>query len=222
MKNYYDHYAERAVQGHDDDQELVDAICVAHDAMPDLLPTAFAACIEHEENEALAQSIELGRQRAERHRQEQDMERRIAEQEEREKIQQEIEEAERHRALQPPQVNAADISRLMIDRMAELAETSQIGVAENDLTESLKRSLRSFFNETTGIDREYPTKAATDFVSQMREAEVQRIQNSVPDKRAAMSSIKRAGKIIACLPEAISQTLQFVQFNSEAPSVGPA
>ena len=62
MKNHYDHYTERAMLGYDDDQELVDAICVAHDAMPALLPAAFAACIEQEENEVLAQSIELERQ----------------------------------------------------------------------------------------------------------------------------------------------------------------
>ena len=94
--------------------------------MPALLPAAFAACIEQEENEALAQSIELERQRAERQREQIEVERLIAEQEEREKIQQELEEPERHRALQPRQVNAADITRLMIDRMAELAETPQL------------------------------------------------------------------------------------------------
>ena len=167
--------------------------------MPELLPTAFEACIEQEEAEALAQSIELERQRAERHRQEQEAERLVAEQEENERIQLEIEEAERHRALQTPQVNAADITRLMIDRMAELAAESQLGVAENDLTESLRSTLRSFFDQTTGVDREYLTRTATEFVSQMRDAEVQRIRNSEPDKRAAMSLIKRAGKIISCL-----------------------
>ena len=104
----------------------------------------------------------------------------------------------------------------MIDRMADLAETTHL---DNDLAESLTRSLRSFFDETTGIDREYLTKAATEFVAQMRDAEAHRIQNAVPDKRAAMSLIQRAGKIIACLPDAIKQTLLVVQFNSEAPSV---
>ena len=63
MSNYYEHYAQRAMQGLDDDSELVDAVCTAQDAMPTLLPVAFAACIEEEEREALARSIEVERQR---------------------------------------------------------------------------------------------------------------------------------------------------------------
>ena len=42
MKSHYDHYAQRAMLGHDDNPDLVDAICLAHDAMPVLLPAAFA------------------------------------------------------------------------------------------------------------------------------------------------------------------------------------
>ena len=220
MKNYYDHYTERAVQGYDDDQDLVDAICVAHDAMPALLPAAFAACIEQEEREVLAQSIELELQRAKRQKEQEEHERLQAEQKERERererIELELREAEHLQANQPPQVNAADISRLMIDRMAELAETPQ---PDNELYDSLKRSLKSFFDDTTSIDREYLRRAATDFVSQMRDAEVQRIQRLEPDKRAAMSLIKRVGKIMSCLPSAIEQTLQVVNFISEAPPI---
>ena len=63
MQNFYDHYANRAMQGHEDDPEIVEAICLAHDAIPALLPAALADCIEQEESEALAQSIELERQR---------------------------------------------------------------------------------------------------------------------------------------------------------------
>ena len=143
LKNYYDHYAERAMLGYDDDQELVDAICVAHDAMPALFPAAFAACIEQEEREVLAQSIELELQRAKRQKEQEELERLQAEQEERERIEAELREAERLQANQPPQANAADISRLMIDRMAELAETPQL---DNELSDSLKSSLRSCAN----------------------------------------------------------------------------
>ena len=200
--------------GHDDDPEIVDAICVAHDAMPTLLPAAFAVCIEKEESEALAQSIVLEQQRAERQRQQQEAERLEAEADERERIQREIEETERLQASQTPQVNAADITKLMINRMIDLAGTTHL---DNDLPESLSRSLRSFFDETSGVDREYLTRAATAFVAQMRTAEVSRIQDAVPDKRAAMSLIQRAGKVIAFLPEAIKQTLLVVRFNSEAP-----
>ena len=63
MQNFYDHYANRAMEGHEDDPEIVEAVCLAHDAMPSLLPAAFAECIEDEQREALAQSIELERQR---------------------------------------------------------------------------------------------------------------------------------------------------------------
>ena len=65
MTNFYEHYAQRAMQGYEDDPEIVDAICVAHDAMPTLLPAAFAVCIEEEQREAQAQSIELERRRKE-------------------------------------------------------------------------------------------------------------------------------------------------------------
>ena len=171
--------------GHEDDPEIVDAICVAHDAMPTILPAAFAVCIEEEQREALAQSIELERQR----KQQAELEQRIADQEELDRIQQEIEEAERS---QPRQVNSAEITKLMIGRMADLAAESQVGVAGDDLTESLTRSLRSFFDQTTSVDSEYLARTATEFVSQMRDAEVQRIRKAVPDMRAAMTLIKHA------------------------------
>ena len=125
MQNFYDHYANRAMQGHEDDPEIVDAICVAHANMPSLLPTAFAECKEEEARETRAQSIELERQR----KQQAEVDRLIAEREELEQIQhereeleqiqQEIEEAER-RNRQPPQANAADITKLMISRMADI------------------------------------------------------------------------------------------------------
>ena len=135
MQNFYDHYAQRAMQGHDDDPEIVDAICVAHDA-----PSAGSIrCLRGTgTRKAFAQSIELERQR----QQQLELEQRIAEQEELEKIPQKIEEAERSQPRQPPQVNAADITRLRIGRIADLAAESQICAAENDLTESLTRSLR--------------------------------------------------------------------------------
>ena len=61
MSAYYEHYVQRALQGLDDDTELVDAVCTAQDAMPTLLPAAYAACIEAEQQEAFARSIEEAR-----------------------------------------------------------------------------------------------------------------------------------------------------------------
>ena len=55
MQNFYDHYANRAMQGHEDDPEIVEAVCLAHDAMPTLLPAALTACIEYEQREMFAQ-----------------------------------------------------------------------------------------------------------------------------------------------------------------------
>ena len=52
--------------GYDDDQELVDAIILAEELMPTLLPAAFAACMEQEEREILAQSIDAELQRVKR------------------------------------------------------------------------------------------------------------------------------------------------------------
>ena len=100
MSNFYEHYAQRAMQGYEDDPEIVDAICVAHDAMPTLLPAAFAVCVEEEQREAQAQSIELERRRKEQ----EELELRIADREELDRIQQEIEEAERFQSSQPRQV----------------------------------------------------------------------------------------------------------------------
>ena len=199
MSNCYEHYAQRALQGLDDDSELVDAVCTAHDAMPTLLPVAFAACIEEEEKEALARSIESERQR----KQQAEVDRLIADQEERDQIQREIEEVERLQSRQPRQVNAAEITQLMIGRMAELAEQSQAGEAGTALTESLARSLKSFFDQTTSVEAGYLTRTATDYVTQMREAEFLRIRRATPDTRAAMTLIKHAGKFITHLPAAI-------------------
>ena len=194
------------------DPEIVDAICVAHDAMPTLLPDAFAVCVEEEQREAQAQSIELERRRKEQ----EELEQRIADREELEKIQQELEEAERFQASQIRQVNAAEITQLMIGRMTDLASRSQAGEAGGDLIESLTRSLRSFFDQTSSVDSDYLAKTATEYVSQMRDAEVQRIKRAVPDMRAAMVQIKHAGKFITHLPDAIQQILQSVKFNLEA------
>ena len=214
MSGYYEHYgidyAQRALQGFEDDSDIVDAVCVAHDAMPTLLPAAFAACIEEEQKEALARSIESERQRKEQA----ELEQRIADQEELEQIQREVEEAER---LHSRQVNAAQITQLMISRMAELAEQSQAGEPGTDLTESLTRSLRSFFDQTTSEEAEYLTRSATKYVSQMRDAEFQRTRRATPETKAAMTLIKHAGKFITHLPTAIHQVLQVVQFNSQAP-----
>ena len=219
MANFYEHYAQRALEGYDDDSELVEAICVAHDAMPVLLPAAFAVCVEEEQKEIFEQSIEDERIRKERA----EMEQRRADQEEMDQIQREIEEAERSQSRQPRQVNAADITQLMIGRMADLAAEAQAGEAGTDLMESLTRSLRSFFDQTSSVEVNYLTKTATEYVSQMRNAEFQRIRRAVPDTRAAMVLIKHAGKFITHLPDAIHQVLRAVEFNSDAPPMrGPA
>ena len=99
--------------------------------------------------------------------------------------------------------------------MAELAETPQL---DNDLADSLRRTLQSFFDETTGIDREYLTRAATDLrISYEGCGRFIEFKIQCLIRRAAMSLIKRVGKIMSSLPEAIKQTLQLVEFNSEAP-----
>ena len=145
------------------------------------------------------------------------MDRLIADQEECEKIQREIEEVERLQSRQPRQVNAAEITQLMISRMAELAAQSQAGEAGTALTESLTRSLNSFFDQTTSDEAGYLTRTATDYVTQIKEAEFRRIRRATPDTKAAMTLIKHAGKFITHLPTAIEQVLQVVQFNSQAP-----
>ena len=147
MSAYYEHYAQRALQGLDDDTEVVDAVCTAQDAMPTLLPAAFTACIEAERQEALARSIEAERVRKEQ----KEVEQRIAELEECEQIQRELEEAER---LRSRNVNADQITQLMIHRMVELAVQSQAGEPGKDLVGSLTQSLRSFFEQTTSEDAE--------------------------------------------------------------------
>ena len=210
MSAYYEHYAQRALQGLEDDSEVVDAVCTAHDAMPTLLPAAFAACVEAEQQEALARSIEAERQRKEQA----ELEQRIADQEEREQIQREIEEAEQ---LHSRHVNADQITHLMIHRMVELAGQSQAGDPGTDLVGSLTRSLRSFFEQTTSEDVEYLTRSATEHVSNIRDAEIQRIRKATPDTKAAMTLIKHAGKFITQLPDAIQQVLQVVQFTALAP-----
>ena len=183
MSNFYEYYANRALQGFEDDPEIVEAICVAHDAMPTLLPAAFAVCVEEEQREIFARSIETERLRKEQA----ELEQRIADQEELDQIQHEIEEAERLQSRQPRQVNAAEITQMMISRMAGLAAEAQAGEAGTDLIESLSRSLRSFFDQTTSVDGVYLTKTATEYVSQMRNAEFQRIRKAVPDTRNAMT-----------------------------------
>ena len=149
------------------------------------------------------------------------MDRLTAEREELEEIQQEIEEAERHQSRQPPQANAADITNLMIGRMAKMAAELQIEEADQELIESLTRSLRNFFDQTSSSDAEYLTRTATEYVTQIRNADSQRIRRGQPDLRAAMATIKHAGKFINCLPSAIQQVLQHVRFNSGAPSREP-
>ena len=37
------------MMGYDDDQDLVDAVALADDITPALLPAAYAACVEQEE-----------------------------------------------------------------------------------------------------------------------------------------------------------------------------
>ena len=82
MSAYCNHFAQRALQGLDDDTDLVDAVCTAQDAMPTLLPAAFDACIEAEQREAMARSIEAERER----KQQAEIDQRVAELEECEQI----------------------------------------------------------------------------------------------------------------------------------------
>ena len=210
MSAYVEHYAQRALQGLDDDTEVVDAVCTAQDAMPALLPEAFTACIEAERQEALARSIEEERVRKEQR----EVEQRIADLEECEQIQRELEEAERSRSRN---VNADQITQLMIHRMVELGLQSQAEEPGRELVGSLTQSLKSFFEQTTSEDAEYLTRTATEHVSNMRDAESQRIRRATPDTKAAMKLIRHAGKFITQLPEAIAQVLQVVQFTALAP-----
>ena len=210
MSAYYNHFEQRALQGLDDDTEIVDAVCTAQDAMPTLLPAAFAACIEAERQEALARSIEEERVRKEQ----KEMEQRIAELEECEQIQRELEEAER---LRSRNVNAEQITQLMIHRMVELGLQSQAEEPGRELVGSLTHSLRSFFEQTTSEDAEYLTRSAIEHVSNMKDAESQRIRRATPDTKAAMKLIRHAGKFITQLPTAIEQVLQVVQFTALAP-----
>ena len=213
MSSYCNNYAQRALQGFEDDPDLVDAVCMAQDAMPTLLPVAFAACIEAEQREAMARSIEAERER----KQQAEIDQRVAELEECEKIQRELEEEERARSRH---VNADQITQLMINRMVQLAEQSQAGEPGTDLVGSLTNSLRSFFEQTTSEDAQYLTRSATEYVSNMRDAEIQRIRRATPDTRAAMVIIRHAGKFLTQLPAAIEQVLQVVQFTALAPPTG--
>ena len=85
------------------------------------------------------------------------------------------------------------------------------------LTNCLRNSLQFFFNDTSGRDRQYLTMAVIDFVDQMRDIETKRIRRTDLNARAAMSLIRHVGKIMSHLPEAITQTLQSITFNPEAP-----
>ena len=148
--------------------------------MPALLPAAYEACIEQEEREILAQSIEMELQRVNREKARQEVEQREAEQREAERREAEKQEAERReaeqrQANQPPQCNANDVSRLIVDRMTVLSNSAHLA---EELTDSLKNSLQLFFNDTLGTDREYLTKAAIGFVDQMRGVEAKRIQET--------------------------------------------
>ena len=177
-----------------------------------LPPAAFAACIEAEQQEALARSIEAERIRKEQ----EEVEQRIADLEECEQIQRELEEAER---LRSRHVNADQITQLMIHRMVELAVQSQAGEPGTDLVGSLTRSLRSF-EQTTSEDTECLTRSATEHGSNMRDAEIQRIRRATPDAKAATTLIRHAGKFITQLPAAIEQVLQVVQLTALAPPTG--
>ena len=210
MSAYYNHFEQRAFQGLDDDTEIVDAVCTAQDAMPTLLPAAFAACIEAERQEAMARSIEEERVRKEQR----EMEQRIAELEECEQIQRELEEEERQRSRN---VNAEQITQLMIHRMVQLGVQSQAEEPGRELVGSLTNSLRSFFEQTTSEDAEYLTRSAIEHVSNMKDAESQRIRRANPDTKAAMKLIRHAGKFIIQLPTAIEQVLKVVQFTALAP-----
>ena len=213
MSSYSNHYAQRALQGFEDDPELVDAVCVAQDAMPTLLPAAFAACIEAEQREAMARSIEAARARKEQ----EEIDQRVPELEECEQIQRELEEAER---LRSRNVNADQITQLMIHRMIELGLQSQAEEPGKELVGSVTQSLRSFFEQTTSEDAEYLTRSAIEHVSNMRDAEIQRIRRATPDSRAAMGIIRHAGKFLTQLPTAIEQVLKVVRFTALAPPTG--
>ena len=211
MSAYYNHFEQRAFKGLEDDTDIVDAVCTAQDAMPTLLPAAFAACIEAEQQEAMARSIEEERVRKEQ----KELEHRIAELEECEQIQRELEEEER---LRSRNVNAEQITQLMINRMVELGLQSQAGEPGKELVGSLTHSLRSFFEQTTSEDAEYLTRSAIEHVSNMKDAESQRIRRGTPDTKAAMKLVRHAGKFIIQLPTAIEQVLKVVQFTALATS----
>ena len=197
FKNHIKHFTERASMGIEDDTDMVDAIVLANEIMPELLPAAFAKCVEQAERHALAQSIDQELRRVEI-----------------EKERQQAAEAQPQLTLQVTHCNAEDVTRLIINRMAELSQ--QWEVAE-ELISSLRSSLRPFFEETSGTDSEYLTRAAIAHVDRMRIIERDRIQRTELNSRASLSLIRHVGKIMKFLPDAITETLKRVQFNPEAP-----
>ena len=211
FQQYIDHFMESASLGHEEDQGLVDAILLAEETMPRLLPAAFDACIQQQEREAqqerelLAQSIDQELKRVERKKQLQQEAERAKEAEQRAR------EAEK-----PTQCNAEDISRMIIDQMAVL---SKVGDLADELTNSLRSSIQLFFDDTMGNDRVYLTKAAIAHVDRMRTIESDRIKRTGLTNRAALSMISHVGKIMSHLPAAITQTLGRVDLNPEAPPI---
>ena len=98
FKGHITCFTERASKGYDDDAGMVEAIVLADEMVPELLPAAFSACVEQQEREALAQSIDQELQRVER-----------------EKALQQEAAAQEAAAPQPTRCNAEDVTRLSIE-----------------------------------------------------------------------------------------------------------
>ena len=103
LKGHVTYYTDRPTMGHDDATEMVEAIVLADEMMPELLPAAFNVCVEQQERYALAQSIDQELRRVEREKE----------------LQREA-EAQQPAAPQAVKCNAEDVTRLIVDRMAEL------------------------------------------------------------------------------------------------------
>ena len=196
------YYTDRATMGHDDDTEMVEAIILADEMMPELLSAAFKACVEQQERYALAQSIDQELQRVEREKE----------------LQREA-EAQQPAAPQVVKRNAEDVTRLIVDRMADLfySASGQRNPLAHELTDSLRRSLKLFFADTLGTDGPYLTRAAIEHVDRMRKIESNRIQDTGLTRLASLQMIRHVGKIMNSLADAITEILKEVEFDPEAP-----
>ena len=107
FKGHVTYYTDRAPMGHDDDTEMVEAIVLADEMMPELLPAAFNVCVEQQERRALAQSIDQELRRVERERSFSEKLKRSNQQ-----------------FRKPWKCNAEDVTRFIVDRL-NCSRTSQ-------------------------------------------------------------------------------------------------